>query len=191
MTTFLIFAGLVALLLVLFVASQARMRTAPGDASRPTLPAAAERQHVTYLSQITQALSDQDVDYLSLRGEPSLVNRVREERRAVIRHYLDAIQGDFERLIAFARVIALLSPEVSAAHEWERLRLMIRFRSRLFWIRLRLFTGIIPVRQLMRLTGMVASLGLRLDAAMSALGERAAFATVLSSTLNRNSGNLP
>ena len=51
--------------------------------------------------------------------------RVRHERRRVA--YLAALRGDFQSLSRMARVIAALSPEVAAVHEFERLCLMAKF----------------------------------------------------------------
>ena len=53
--------------------------------------------------------------------------RVRHERRRVALAYLAALRGDFQSLLRMANVIAALSPEVAAVHEFERLRLTAKF----------------------------------------------------------------
>lgn len=190
MTALLIFVGLVVALLVLFVLSERRASQPAQDPLLPSLSPETARQHVTYLGQIARALSHQDTDYVAFRGAPALARRMREDRRRVILQYVVAIRGDFERLIALARVIALFSPEVKAAHEWERIHLTVRFRLRVACILFRMRVGSFPVEQITALNNMVSDLSVRIEATMVQLGERAALAAKIASSVSRNSVGL-
>jgi hypothetical protein len=72
--------------------------------------------------------------------------------------------------------VALLSPEVSSSHEYERLRLSIVFQLRFQLVKLRLLFGDAALPQLASLGEMVSSLAIRMEAAMETMGERAALA---------------
>src|SRR6266702_4490291 len=60
-------------------------------------------------------------------GSSGVQRRIRRERVGIALAYLAALRGDFESLVRMARVIALLSPEVVATREFERLRLIAKF----------------------------------------------------------------
>jgi hypothetical protein len=79
----------------------------------------------------------------------------------------------------------VLSPEVAAARELERLRLKLEFTWRFEWIRLTLLAGQTPAAQLGALSDLLSGLSVRLEAAMKELGERAAFAGELASFAHR------
>jgi hypothetical protein len=187
---FFIFVGLVAVLLVLLIWS---LR---GDRKRtPTVEEAASleesgRRHVTYLPQVRQALSPVDFAFLASRGSAKLSRRVRKERYHIARSYLSALRRDFEKLLRLARIIAILSPEVGAAQEYERLRLQLRFSWHYQMIRARLFLGFAPLPQLHGLGQMVSALGIHLELAMKELGERAAIAAEMASSPDRSGMHL-
>jgi len=142
-----------------------------------------DRHHVTYLSQIHRALAPADLEFLASRGSTKLVRRVRKERRRIALLYLSSLQENFEKLLRLARVIAVLSPEVHAAQEFERLWLGVRFNFRCHMIRIRLFCGLAALPQLSGLSGMVSGFAVRMETAIAELGERAALATELASSL--------
>jgi hypothetical protein len=148
-----------------------------------------ERPHITYLPQVRQALARGDYDYLSMKASPRLARRVRQERRKIALTYLSLLRRDFQKLLRLARMIAVLSPEVAAVQELERLRLSVKFAWRCEMIRLRLFTGLAPAPQLGHLSDMVSGLNVRIEAAMKELGERAALAAELASSLDRRGVN--
>ena len=189
MTPLVIFIGLTAAVLALFLVSQVRSRRATFSATMD-LPETSDRAHATYVHPIRQALSEIDSDFLAVQSLPSIANRVRSERRRVVLSYLDSIQEDFEKLLSVARVIALLSPKVEASHEWQRLRLSTEFRWRLFWMRMRLRAGNPTTQQLSSIADMVSGLAVRLDAAILQLGERAALVSEITSAMDRNRLNL-
>jgi hypothetical protein len=176
--------GLVLLLLALFAWSLRRPRIrkeAVDDVGALEEPG---QRHITFLPQIRQALLSLDLDYLASRGCQELARRVRKERRKVAFCYIDALQGDFERLLRLARVIAVLSPEVGAVHEFERLRLSVAFACRCQMLRFRLVCRLAPLPQLSGLSHMVSAFAVRMEAAMKELGERAAMAAELASSLD-------
>jgi hypothetical protein len=148
------------------------------------------RRHVVFLPQIRQSLAPQDYSYLASRGSKKLVRRVRKERRRIAFAYLAAVQADFRRLLRLARLVALLSPEVVAVQEFEQLRLSCQFSLRCQWIRARLILGPTPFSQLNRLSSMVSGLSIRLETAITELGERAALASELASSPHGRGVNL-
>jgi hypothetical protein len=143
------------------------------------------RHATTYLSQIRRALAPADFEFLASRASAKVTRRVRKERRQVALIYLSAVQEDFQRLLRLARVIALLSPEVVATQESERLRLSVQFTLRCQMIRAELLLGLAPLPQLSGLSQMVSGFAVRMETAITELGERAALATDLASSLER------
>jgi len=73
---------------------------------------------------------------------------VRRERRHVAVAYLAALREDFQSLLRMARVIAVLSPELDAIREFERLHLTAKFAWQYEMIRWKLLAGVAPVPQL-------------------------------------------
>jgi hypothetical protein len=134
---------------------------------------------------IRQAMSEEDFDFLAARGPLRLVRRTHKERARIAMLYLTELRADFHRLLRLARVIAVLSPEVAASHEFERLRLTLRFSWRYRMVRLGLYAGLLFLPQLSGLSIMVSELAFRMEVAMKELGDRAAVAAELASTLNR------
>jgi hypothetical protein len=180
-----IFFGLAALLLVVFAWALRRTRS-----TRATLPLGSSLEengcrHVNYLPQLQQALARTDEDYLVGTGVRGLQRRVRRERQRVALAYLNALRGDFQSLLRTARIIAVLSPEVAAVQELERLRLSVQFAWRYQMIRMKLLAGLAPLPQLNSLGDLISGLSVRMETAMKELGERAALAAELASSLNR------
>jgi len=136
-------------------------------------------RHVSNMAQIRQALDETDLQFAAEKGGPALAARMRRERRRVMLLYLAAIRQDFDKLLRIARVVALLSPEVSSSHEFDRLRLSIIFRMRFEWTKLRLLMGSYVLPQTDMLGQMVATLAAEIETAMVKLGERAALAAEL------------
>jgi hypothetical protein len=110
---------------------------------------------------------------------------VRQERRRAGLAFLSAVREDFLSLLRLAKIIAVLSPEVAALHEFERLRLTLEFAWRYEVIRMQLRAGLAPLPRLDALSDFVSSMSVRMETAMKELGERAALAAELGSSLNR------
>jgi hypothetical protein len=135
--------------------------------------------HLCNMAQIRQSLDAGDLAYARENGGRALAGRLRRERRRVTLLYLSAIRRDFDQLLRIARVVALLSPEVSGAHEYERLRLSVFFRLRFQFVRARLWMGNPSMPDVSTLGEMVSSLAVQMEKAMAELGERAALAAEL------------
>jgi len=136
-------------------------------------------RHLSHLAQIRQSMDPADFTFAKAKGGRELPSRLRRERRQVALLYLAAVRRDFEQSLRVARIIAVLSPEVSGSQEYERIRLGMIFRWRFQMIKIRLLLGIIPQPQLMKLWQMAASMAMQMEEAMATLGERAALAAEL------------
>ncbi len=180
-----LFFGLIGLLIFLFVwairnskrhASRSRGRSIPEDFAR---------SHISHWPQIRQALVKTDYEFVSNQAPQEVLRRMRQERRRVALAYLSALRGDFDTLLGMARVIAVLSPEVAAAQEFERLRLTVNFLWRYRIIRMSVWIGYAPLPQMDGLSNLISGLSVRLEAAMKELGERAALVAELVSSPDR------
>lgn len=185
MNALFILVAVIMLLVLLFWALRSPRRD--DQASPPCLESIEEtaRPHATYFGVIRQAMSEEDFNFLAARGPLRLVRRTHKERQRIAMLYLGDLRDDFQRLLRLARVIAVLSPEVAASHEFERLRLSIRFSWRYRMVWLGLYAGLLFLPQLSGLSVMVSELAFRMEVAMKELGDRAAVAAELASTLNR------
>jgi len=134
---------------------------------------------VNNMAQIRQSMDPADFEFAKAKGGPGLPGRLRHERRRVTLLYLAAIRKDFEHSLRVARIVAVLSPEVSSSQEYERIRLAMIFRWRLQMIKIRLLLGLIPQPQLTALWQMAASMAMQMEETMAKLGERAALAAEL------------
>ena len=134
---------------------------------------------LNHMQQIRRSMDPADFEYAKAKGGRRLESRLRHERRHVALLYLGAIKRDFEQSLRVARVIAVLSPEVSGSQEYERIRLSMIFRWRFQVTKARLLIGIIPEPQLFSVWQMAASMAVQMEETMARLGERAALATEL------------
>jgi hypothetical protein len=183
--TYFLFFGIVAVLLSLVIwALRNPSKNPPQEFDLASLEQSG-RRHATYIALIQQALSPADIDFLSSRGSPVLVRRVKKERRSIVLLYLRQLQTDFRRLLYLARAVAVLSPEVGAGQEFERLRLSVLFSCRYQMVRLTLHSGPLSLPQLGGLSQLVSELAVQMESSMKELGERAALAAKLGSPLDR------
>ena len=135
--------------------------------------------HISHLSQIKQALLNSDFTYLTGQGYPALAKRIQKERRRVALSYLACLRIEFEKLLHLARMVAVMSPNVAVAQEIQSLRLNLEFSYRYYLIYFRLISGIAPLQAIGSLSNMVSALTIRMETAMSELGERAALGAEL------------
>jgi hypothetical protein len=149
-----------------------------------------DRRHVTYFALIRQAMSPADMEFLLRRGSREIALRVRRERRRVALMYLAQLREDFQRLIRLARAVAALSPAVGSRQELERLWLSLEFSWRYQMIHAGLYYGLIPIPELNALSHMVSQLAVQMETSMKELGERAAAAVQIASSLDRNGVDL-
>ena len=161
---------------------------APNRASRQDaavdLTEFSDRTHVTFFPQIKQALAVQDSAYLASLGMKALANRVRKERRKIALAYLACLRNDFQRLWRLGRVISSMSPQVGMAQEFRRFQLGSAFSFHYEMIRIKLLFGFAPLTELGALSEVVSRLSIRMETAMQDLGERAALAAKLASSLD-------
>jgi hypothetical protein len=184
LTLYFFFGFVAILLLALGWALRAPRKRRTLEADPHSLEEQGQR-HVNYLPQIRQAFATTDYEFLSERASREVQRRVRRERRGVALAFLAALRGDFQSLLRMARVIAALSPEVVAVQEFERLFLTVMFAWRYQMTRWKLWTGLAPMTQLDGLSNLVSGLSVRLELAVQELGERAAAAAELASSMNR------
>jgi hypothetical protein len=174
------YTGTVVVLLLLLVWLSSSRSRKPAE-KELSLRQEREWRHISYLPQIKQALASSDYEFLSSRGPRGLAKRVKKERKRIAMKYLSALRTDFSRLLQFARVIAVMSPEVSIAQELQGFRLSLDFHFRYYLIYCRLLLGIAPLEALGSLSDMLSALTVRMEAAISELGERAALPTEMAS----------
>ncbi len=167
-----VFAG-IALLLLLAIAWLAFSETRRKTKVVRNGPGGREGLHISHLPQIKQALANVDFMYLRERGHTALANRIRKERRRIALGYLACLRVEFEGLLHLARMIAVMSPHVAVAQEAQGLRLNFEFSYRYYLIYFRLVSGIAPLEAIGNLSDMVSALTVRMQTAMSELGEQA------------------
>lgn len=165
------FALVLAAVLVWALRSAQRRRGPGGLSVLESAP-----QHLCNMGPIRRSQDPADLLYVKSRGGRELAKRLRRERKKVALLYLDSLRSDFEQLLRIARVVALLSPEISSSYEYERLRLSLLFRLRLVLVRFHFLFGDAAMPQMVSLGEMVTSLAIRMEAAMETLGERAVLA---------------
>jgi hypothetical protein len=185
MNSMLVFLFVVTVLLTLLgwaLRSPRHRDEAAGSIDLAALEQAA-RRNSTYFSLIERALCSSDMEFLEKHASPRIAWRTRKDRRRVALAYLRELHGDFQRLLRLARVIAVLSPDVAGAEEFERLRLTVAFSFRYRLVYAGLYSGFLLLPQLTGLSQMVSSLAIRMDTAMKELGERAALAAELASSI--------
>jgi len=168
---------------LLLVSSRSSRRSRPRQNAMAVLDSAP--QHLCNMGPIRRSQDGADLQYAASRCGRELARRLGRERHQVALLYLDSLRADFEQLLRIARVVALLSPEISSSHEYERLRLALLFRLRFQLVKVRLLFGDAAMPQVQALGQMVSTLAIRMEAAMQALGERATSAANLALTSQR------
>jgi hypothetical protein len=181
---FFVFGAVAALLLLLSCLVRNPERSSVGNANAAALEETG-RRHATYLPVIRQAMASSDFEFLATRAPDRLLRRAQHDRQRIAKLYLADLRTDFEKLLRVARVIAVLSPQVRAAGEVDRLRLSLQFSCRYRLAVLGLYSGPLVLPQVSGLSQMVSELAARIESAMRELGERAALAAELASSLDR------
>ena len=159
--------ALCAILLRLLIPRNKTRRSDGPPFSLPEFGALPVAKHYGYFSQIRQALSESDAEYLSESAPPEVARRALRERRAVARGFLKGLHEDFSNLARLGRLVAAMSPEISREQETERLLLSLKFQLLYGLVWMRLYTGNLPIQQLEHLTGLVGRLATRMDTAMA------------------------
>jgi hypothetical protein len=178
------FAAIALLLALLVWALRSPRRRASQSKDEAALLEQLGRRHAIYLPLIRQALSPVDIAFIASHGSAALAQRIRKERRRVVLAYLVALREDFNRLLRFAKLVAALSPEVATAQEAERLWLSTQFAWRYQMVRAVIYAGLLPQRSLDALSHMVSELAVRMETAITELGEHTAVAAKMASSLD-------
>lgn len=179
-----IFFGLTGLLLLLLFWALRKPRKSLAAHGGMSLPEECGCRHTAYLPQIQQALSKVDYDFVSQKGSRELLRRFRRERRRTVLAHLAGLREDFQNLLELARIVAVLSPEVAALQEFEKLRLTWKFRWRFERLRIAISLGNVRALDVSSLANVVSGLSVRLQKAIKEIGERAALASKLGSSFN-------
>ena len=161
----------------------------PGRTQEAVFESLSQQRHCSRLPQILQALQPEDTAFLQTRGRSDLVHRLRTHRKQIALRYLDLLQQDFECLLEASRVLAVMSPEVVAMQEAERLKLSIRFAFVCRYLRWKLRLGLAPWNGFGKLAAMASGVAMNLEQATKRLGECAALAPEFPSILENRGGD--
>lgn len=169
---FISFAVLLILLLVWAVRPPRKSQLSVDD----VFNALSEKRHYARLPQILQSLRHEDTDFLYARGHDRLADRLRHERKRIALRYLNYLEDEYRLLLEASRILARVAPEVSPMAEFDRFKLNVRFALSCRYLRWRLRLGLEPWDVFGVLSDMEGDMTLRLEAAATRIGERAAIA---------------
>jgi hypothetical protein len=172
------------LFLILFVLGLLGVLALAGRPARPgsfsmeaTLATLSSPTHTSHLSPVLQALRAEDAQFLTTLGRPELAERLVKQRKKVALMYLQALQDEFECLLAAAKTLAVMSPQLLPMEEFERLKLSIRFALLCFYVRLKLRFGLPYQGGFDMLSHMAVRITMALEGATTGAVERAAAAS--------------
>ena len=160
------------LLVVLVWAGKPQRRAALS--AEETLAVLSSTTHASHLSPIVQALRPEDAEFLEGLGHPELAARLVTQRKRIGLLYLQALQNEFECLLAASRTLAVMSPQLMPMEEFERLKLSIRFELLCGYMRFRLRFGQSPQKEFGKLSEMAGHITTALERATGVAVERAA-----------------
>lgn len=124
-----------------------------------------------HFPQISQLLSQEDTEFMRKRASRHIESKWRDERRRILKQYLDGLRQDFTRLERLARLIAALSPEIRKRQEWEWFWLALQFHLSYRMVALKLALGSFSPEGLAGLTEMIAGLTAELENRMALIAE--------------------
>jgi hypothetical protein len=139
--------------------------------------ALSEKRHYARLPQILQSLRDEDTDFLHAKGRDELASHIRRDRKRIALRYLNYLEDEYRLLLEASRILAKVAPEVSPQAELDRFRLNVRFVLACRYLRWRLRFGLQPWDMFGVISDMEGDMTLRLEAAATRIGERAAMAS--------------
>jgi len=124
-----------------------------------------------HFPQISQLLSQEDIQFMRERAPHHIQTKWRYERRRILKQYLSGLGQDFGRLERLARLIAALSPEIRKRQEWEWFWLALQFHFSYRMVALKLALGSFSSEGLAELTQMIAGLTSELENRMALIAE--------------------
>jgi len=135
--------------------------------------------HTQHFPQLRQSLDSTDARYVRRKVSKDAEKMWREERRQILQRFLSGLAGDFARLNQLRRVIGALAERNSERAEFVSVWLGMRFRLNCRLISMQIaLGGPRSMRQLARLTDVVASLSARAEATMAELETESARAEI-------------
>jgi hypothetical protein len=182
---FFILAALLLLGLLAYAARPIETRALSPDS---VFEALLEPRHSFRLPQILQSLQPSDTEFLERRGLRSLRQRIRSERTQIAIRYLNQLESDYETLLEASRILAVMSPEIVAMQEFERLRLSVRFAQNCFLMRLRLRAGFAPWKGFATISDMATTMSFRMESATLQIALQSALATDSASFMEERGG---
>jgi|GEM_PF-6184090 hypothetical protein len=120
-------------------------------------------KHLINLSQMRQALETADREYLYERLGKAAAQGPLKERHRIARRYLEALHDEFVQLMDATQVVASLSPEVEAGHEWNRFKLNLKFELKYRLLKARFALGNVEFAALGNIAVLVSSLAMDLE----------------------------
>ncbi|HLJ42135.1 MAG TPA: hypothetical protein VKT50_11665 [Candidatus Acidoferrales bacterium] len=124
-----------------------------------------------HFPQISQLLSQEDIQFMRERAPHHIQSKWRGERRRILKQYLSGLRQDFGRLERLARLIAAFSPEIRKRQEWEWVWLALQFHFSYRMVALKLAMGSFSPEGLAGLTEMIAGLTSELENRMALIAE--------------------
>jgi hypothetical protein len=171
------FSGLILLFFVLWLLGVLIWAGKPGRraalSAEDTLAILSSATHASHLSPILRSLRPEDAEFLVSLGHPDLARRLASQRKQIGMIYLQALQNEFECLLAASRTLAVMSPQLMPMEEFERMKLSIRFELLCGYMRFRLNFGQSPQKEFDKLSEMAGRITMALERATGAAVERA------------------
>lgn len=133
-------------------------------------------RHAVNFQHVRQVFESGDDQYLAERVDRALLRSVRKERRRVARKFLEGLREDFLRLEEVSSIVAVLSAEVDARHEWRRFRLAAEFRLKYAALRAKYAVGLATADSFLNLAWIVSSRAMELERAVAEIAASAALA---------------
>jgi hypothetical protein len=169
------------LILILFVLGLLGILALAGRPSKlgslsveDTLAIFSSPTHTSNLSPVLRALRPEDAQFLVSLGQPELAGRLVRQRKRIGLMYLQALQNEFEGLLAASRTLAVMSPHLMPMEEFDRLKLSIRFALLCRYMRIKLRFGLSSSQGgFDRLSAMAVRISIAMEEATVASAERA------------------
>lgn len=126
--------------------------------------------HAPHFPQLRRSLESADVEYIRRNTSKEADRLWREERRRILRAFLNGLAEDFVRVDQFARLVTLQSAHACRREELELALLSLRFRLGYRVTSMQITTGSLrSVRQVRQLTDLIGNLSARAESAMTLL----------------------
>ncbi len=130
--------------------------------------------HTQHFPQLKRSLDSSDAQYVTRQGSKELHNDWRSERCRILKDYVNGLGGDFARVMLLRRMLNSISRPSVQTGRFRWMRLALRFRMHYRAVSFCVFVrGTCTLRQLARLSAIVACLAALAGAAVASAGYRA------------------